>query len=94
MAEESACANGTIIVAPAHGLGLCLWRGPSGQAILAGMSNDPLETMRRTLVAIQDQMATKDDLASLRAQVMARIDRLQDALTAAREGDLTTWGHR
>jgi hypothetical protein len=57
------------------------------------MSNDPLETMRRTLVAIQDQ-ATKDDLASLRAQVMARIDRLQDALTAAREGDLTTWGHR
>jgi hypothetical protein len=57
------------------------------------MSNDPLETMRRTLVAIQDQ-ATKDDLASLRAQVMARIDRLQDVLTAAREGDLTTWGHR
>jgi hypothetical protein len=85
-----------MIVAPANGLGLCLWRGLSGEAILAGMSNDPLETIRRTLVAIQGQiatkddlaslrahMATKDDLASLRAQVMARIDRLQDALTAA-----------
>ena len=54
------------------------------------MSNDPLDTIKRTLVAIQDQMATKDDLASVRAQVMARIDRLQDALTAAREGDPTT----
>lgn len=95
-------------------------------AILGVMSDDFPEMIKRTLLAIQAAMATKEDLAGLvsredlaglvskedlaglvsredlaglasrldgtRAEIMARIDRLQDALTTAREADVVTWG--
>jgi hypothetical protein len=56
------------------------------------VSDDPLADIRDTLAIISARMATRDDVArleagqtSLRVDLMARMDRLQDAVTLQHE---------
>jgi hypothetical protein len=52
------------------------------------MSDDPLADIRDTLASISARMATlatRDDVAQTRSEIMARIDRLQDAVTLQHE---------
>lgn len=49
------------------------------------MSDDPLADIRDALASISARMATRDDVAQTRSEIMARIDRLQDAVTLQHE---------
>jgi hypothetical protein len=49
------------------------------------MSGDPLADIRDTLADIAARMATRDELVETRTAIMARIDRLQDAVALQHE---------